>query len=77
MCYHVLSSSEISDSIRELNILTKSVFSISISFCIKCLKWFFVYFLGTSGIPKNFVRGGGGQHSVEVRENGDLGAVGP
>jgi len=31
-----------------------------------------------SGIPRNFVRGGGGStNSVEDRENGDLGAVAP
>jgi len=32
----------------------------------------------TSGVPRNFVRGGGGStNSVEDRENGDLGAVPP
>jgi hypothetical protein len=30
-----------------------------------------------SGIPRNFVRGGGSTNSVEDRENGDLGAVAP
>jgi len=30
------------------------------------------------GVPRNFVRGGGGStNSVEDRENGDLGAVAP
>ena len=29
----------------------------------------------TSGVPRNFVRGGGSTNSVEDRENGDLGAV--
>ena len=29
----------------------------------------------TSGLPKNFLRGGGSTNSVEDRENGDLGAV--
>jgi hypothetical protein len=40
------------DSIRELNILTNSAFrNISIGFCIKNLKKFFVDFLGTYDIP--------------------------
>ena len=30
-----------------------------------------------SGVPSNFVRGGGSTNSVEDRENGDLGAVAP
>ena len=30
-----------------------------------------------SGVPRNFVRGGGSTNSVEDRENGDLGAVAP
>jgi len=30
-----------------------------------------------SGIPRNFVCGGGSTNSVEDRENGDLGAVAP
>ena len=32
---------------------------------------------GGSGVPRNFVRGGGLTNSVEDRENGDLGAVVP
>ena len=32
----------------------------------------------TSGVPRNFFRGGGGSiNSVEDREDGDLGAVAP
>jgi len=31
----------------------------------------------TSGVPRNFVRGGGSTNSVEDIENGDLGAVAP
>ena len=31
----------------------------------------------TSGVTRNFVRGGGSTNSVEDRENGDLGAVAP
>ena len=32
----------------------------------------------TSGVPRNFVRvGGGSRNSVEGRENGDLGTVAP
>jgi len=30
-----------------------------------------------SGVPRNFVRGGGSINSIEARENGDLGAVPP
>ena len=30
-----------------------------------------------SGVPRNFVWGGGSTNSVEDRENGDLGAVAP
>jgi hypothetical protein len=30
-----------------------------------------------SGIPRNFVWGGGSTNSIEDRENGDLGAVAP
>jgi hypothetical protein len=30
-----------------------------------------------SGVPRNFVRGGGSTNSVEDRENWDLGAVAP
>ena len=33
--------------------------------------------LRASGVPMNFVRGGGSTNSVEDRENGDLGAVAP
>jgi hypothetical protein len=33
--------------------------------------------LGSSGVPRNFIRGGGSTNSVEDRENGDLGAVAP
>ena len=31
----------------------------------------------SSGVPRNFFRGGGSTNSVEDRENGDLGAVAP
>jgi len=31
----------------------------------------------SSGVPRNFSRGGGSTNSVEDRENGDLGAVAP
>ena len=30
-----------------------------------------------SGVPRNFVPGGGSTNSIEDRENGDLGAVAP
>ena len=30
-----------------------------------------------SGVPRNFFGGGGSTNSVEDRENGDLGVVGP
>ena len=30
-----------------------------------------------SGVPRNFIRGGGSTNSVEDRENGDLEAVAP
>jgi hypothetical protein len=30
-----------------------------------------------SGVPRNFIQGGGSTNSVEDRENGDLGAVAP
>ena len=33
--------------------------------------------LRSSGVPRNFVRGGGSTNSVDDRENGDLGAVAP
>jgi len=31
----------------------------------------------SSGVPRNFVGGGGSTNSVEDRENGDLGAIAP
>ena len=40
-----------------------------------CVVYVFVS-LG-SGVPRNFVRGGGSTNSVEDRENGDLGVVAP
>jgi hypothetical protein len=38
-----------------------------------------VYFLSdkVSGVPRNFVGGGGSTNSVEDRENGDMGTVAP
>jgi hypothetical protein len=36
-----------------------------------------VFLKKSSGVPRNFVRGGGSTNSVEDRENGDLVAVAP
>jgi len=38
--------------------------------------WFYRY-NSTSGVPRNFFRGGGSINSVEDRDNGDLGMVAP
>jgi len=39
--------------------------------------WSVLTFALSSGVPRNFVGGGGSTNSVEDRENRDLGAVAP
>ena len=41
--------------------------------CRDCCVYGFIH----SGVPRNFVPGGGSTNSIEDRENGDLGAVAP
>ena len=44
---------------------------------LDCLGFFYNLPHLSSGVPRNFVRGGGSTNSVEDRENGDLGVVAP